>query len=70
MVLRCIFVYACSYLLHTILSDLRVDRPTEAQVQSELIKDLCKQQHVEYVETSAKTGSGVEQCLFAAVSIL
>lgn len=63
-------MHVLMYLLHTILSDLRVDRPTEAQVQSEIIKDLCKQQHVEYVETSAKTGSGVEQCLFAAVSVL
>lgn len=61
------------HLFHTIipfLSDLRVDRPKEAHVQSKLIKDICKQLHVEYFETSAKTGSGVEKCLFAAVSIL
>lgn len=42
----------------------------QVPVQQNDIEKLCKKHNLQYFETSAKTGDGVEACLLAAVSIL
>ncbi|XP_076115645.1 uncharacterized protein LOC143083262 [Mytilus galloprovincialis] len=59
-----------------IKSDLRNDKTVLTQlkkmkqvpVQQNDIEKLCKKHNLQYFETSAKTGDGVEACLLAAVS--
>ena len=44
-------------------SDLVLATPSSRQVSSELVDSFCKQHHLEYFETSAKSGVNVRESL-------
>lgn len=44
-------------------SDLVLTSPASRQVSSELVDSFCKQHHLEYFETSAKSGANVRESL-------